>query len=163
MSGTVSCMIKYQVYRRRGRVASSIECTSTRTVLFTGHVYAKRWRGSSTREAWGVFSVGLGSSYGRLPIVVIAELLVNDRKSPQLMKDGCISLKCLGTSQMTAELGPLHQALAPCYHRKTTPNLQRRLEGRSAQREPHKRCVYSSRRGALQKKQGSITYIFPSS
>ena len=55
-------------------------------------MYAKKWRGSSTREAWGVFSVGLGSSDGRPPIVVITELLVFDHKSSQLMKNGCIPL-----------------------------------------------------------------------
>ena len=73
-----------------------------------------------------------------------------------------MDLRCIYSLQLTAELGPLHQALALYYHQKTTPYLQRRLEGRSAQGTSHKRCVYSSGRGALQNKQGSITYIFPS-
>ena len=36
--------------------------------------------------------------------------------------------ECLEARQMNAELGPLHQALASCYHRKQPPTIKEGLK-----------------------------------
>ena len=68
----------------------------------------------------------------------------------------------LGAEAIDRGIWAAPSSLGVFFSVKTTHYLQKELVQRNAQQESRKRCVYSSWRGALQARQGLITYIFPS-